>query len=116
MKAMRFGIPIVWREPKDHVNDCYFCSVDMAGFNRHQKKSWKHPDLESARRPIPHGEEIPVLKYSELSNLIENKENDGEESSSRSSAFEDTERNLPKLLSQKNLNDMTRFWSFKRKL
>ena len=35
--SMKFGIPMVWREPKNRVNDCYFCAVNVTGINR--KKS-----------------------------------------------------------------------------
>ena len=29
--SMLFGVPIVWREPKNHHDDCCFCVVDMSG-------------------------------------------------------------------------------------
>ena len=38
-KSFRFGVPMVWREQKNHFHDCYFCMVDLKGFNRHKKKS-----------------------------------------------------------------------------
>ena len=27
-KSLHFGIPMAWREPKNHLNDCYFCAVN----------------------------------------------------------------------------------------
>ena len=30
VSLMRFGVPMVWREHKNHHDDCYFCMVDMA--------------------------------------------------------------------------------------
>ena len=39
-KNMKFGIPMVWREPKNHSDDCYFCTVNMKGFNRFKKSNW----------------------------------------------------------------------------
>ena len=27
-EKMQFGVPMVWREPLDHISDCYFCLVD----------------------------------------------------------------------------------------
>ena len=27
-RAMRFAIPRIWREPSNHLTDCYFCMVD----------------------------------------------------------------------------------------
>ena len=31
ISSMRFGVPMVWREPKNHSDDCYFFMVDMTG-------------------------------------------------------------------------------------
>ncbi|CAH1113182.1 unnamed protein product [Psylliodes chrysocephalus] len=62
-------VPIVWRESKNHHDDCYFCSVNVKGFIRHKKGKWEYPDLKLARRPIPHNEEIPVLVCITLSDV-----------------------------------------------
>ena len=62
VKAMRFGVPMVWRNPKNHHDDCYFCMVDMSGWNRHKKNLWYYPDLESARRPVPLAETLKLEK------------------------------------------------------
>ena len=43
VKAMRFGVPMVWRSPKNYHDDCYFCMVSMSGWNRHKKNSWYYP-------------------------------------------------------------------------
>ena len=71
-KAKRFGVPMVWRSPKNHHDDCYFCMVNMSEWNCHKKNSWYYPDLESARRPVPHCEEVPIPVFSSLPKLVSN--------------------------------------------
>ena len=41
----------------------------MKGFNDHKKKMWHYPNLESARRPIPHSENVPIPLFTSLPNL-----------------------------------------------
>ena len=60
-KSLRFSIPKVWREPKNHFDDCYAWVI-----NRKNKKSLVYPNLESAIRPIPHCNEIPVPVFEGL--------------------------------------------------
>ena len=102
--GLKFGIPMVWREPKDHVSDCYFCAINLTGINRKNQSSLKYPDLESARRPVPHCDDIPVPVFAELPEL----------SDEEFSSVEDNEEVIPSddaddaphPFSQKELNDL----------
>ena len=68
---MRFGVPMVWREPQNHHDDCYICMVDMTGWNQQKKKEWCYPDIESARRPVLQCAEVPVSTFTSLPHLTE---------------------------------------------
>ena len=37
-RMMRFGTPMIWREPTNHYNDCYFCSVNLKGIGKKSRK------------------------------------------------------------------------------
>ena len=60
VSSMRFGVSLVWREPKNHHDICYFCMADMSGWNQPKKKDWYYSNIESALRPKPHCPEVPV--------------------------------------------------------
>ena len=51
-KSMPFAVPIVWREDKDHVTDCYFCMTNLQGINRKNKHFVQYPDVPSAIKPV----------------------------------------------------------------
>src|SRR5215469_15413906 len=51
---------MIWREPKDHVADCYFCSVNTTGFSVKNKHKIVYPSLDSAIRPVPHDASLPI--------------------------------------------------------
>lgn len=58
---MKFAIPRIWREPKDHTTDCYFCMVNPSKRRRGKNaKPIEYPDLESSSAPIAHDLTRPV--------------------------------------------------------
>ena len=68
-KSLGFVIPMVWREPKDHFNDCYFCAVKTKGINRKNRNSLTYSKLDSANRLVSQSEELSVPVYEGLSQL-----------------------------------------------
>ena len=57
---MPFTIPSVRLEPKNRVDDRYSCFVSVTGFSGKNKHRIVYPNLNSAMRPIPHDENLPV--------------------------------------------------------
>ena len=53
-RILNFGIPMVWREPTNHVTDCFFCAHDVTGIDREDRDSLKYPYLQSACHPVAH--------------------------------------------------------------
>ena len=54
-KSMLLAIPIVWRERKDHIMDCYFSMITLKGIICKNKHHVQYSNVPSARRPITHG-------------------------------------------------------------
>ena len=65
-KGLPFGVPIIWREPNNHVTDCYFCMVNTTGVWKKNRHKITYPNIPSAIRPIPHSEEVPVPVFKGL--------------------------------------------------
>ena len=86
--------------------DCYFCGVDVTGINRKNRGSLKYPDLQSARRPVAHCDEIPVPICGELPDTADEDVSSVEEHEEEAEVvFED---NTQHLFSQNELNDLVR--------
>jgi len=108
-KALSFGIPMVWREQKNHSDDCYFCSCNVIGYNSKWQHSISYPNLQSVIRPIPHGSNIPVPKLPATFEEILCSFEDvviPEPVNESSSDFEDDTG--PKFLSQEEVTDLVR--------
>lgn len=55
-KRFPFVRPMIWMEPVNNLDDCYFCLMD-ANIDSHSSK-WKknlvYPNLTTTRRPVPY--------------------------------------------------------------
>lgn len=60
-RAMPFAIPRVWREPRNHHDDCYFCMIDVTKYRKVKgRQNLQYPDILSSRAPVPHDDNLPV--------------------------------------------------------
>lgn len=107
---MSFAVPMVWREQKDHSSDCYFCLTNISGFSLKSKHSIQYPNLPSALRPIPHGQDLPIPTppevYSVDDDVIDKDDAYMEDISDPD--FQPTSSTAPHLISQEELNDLVR--------
>uniref|UniRef100_UPI0035902CB4 uncharacterized protein n=1 Tax=Myxine glutinosa TaxID=7769 RepID=UPI0035902CB4 len=109
IECLPFGIPMVWREGRDHTNDCYFCMTNLQGINRKNKQHLKYPDVPSAIKPVPHGPGIPIPAPPENCKHSASDSNEQMEDGDISGTYQPTgETSQPKLFSQAELNDLTR--------
>jgi len=77
-RCMTFAIPMIWRDPTDHVSDCYFCLTSITGVTANSKHTVQYPNLPSAMRPVPHSVELPVPKPQTNMTLSDSESNDEE--------------------------------------
>ncbi|GBL93711.1 hypothetical protein AVEN_166756-1 [Araneus ventricosus] len=97
-KAFLFGIPMIWREPKNHTDDWFFfffCSSDLSGYNFKNKKNILYPNHQSALRPVLHNLGIPVIPKN-IEDLSPDSDSD--------SMIQDNDD--PQLFAQMELNDL----------
>ncbi|EFA13536.1 hypothetical protein TcasGA2_TC005054 [Tribolium castaneum] len=100
---LKCSVPMIWKEPKNHYNDCYFCLVKVHGIN---PKKMTYPDLVSARRPIPHSEDISATSFCDLSDCEDIECSTSDDSDSNDN-FEGPS-SKPVLFTQAALNDLIR--------
>ena len=62
LKGTPFAVPTVWREPRNHLDDVYFCITNIACISVQSKHKIENPNIPSALRPIPHDDSMPVPK------------------------------------------------------
>ncbi|KAK4321206.1 hypothetical protein Pmani_007978 [Petrolisthes manimaculis] len=111
---------MIWREPRDHVTDCYFCLTRVAGFTGKTRHLIAYPSLDSAIRPVPHSDDVPKPIFTQLASVESDSECDTEvteESTNRNSDSDfggiSTEQQT---FSQAELNDLVRDLGLSKKL
>ena len=111
---MPFAVPMIWREPTDHVNDCYFCLTPSMkkGFNRKKKSVIEYPNIPSAIRPIHHSDELPIPEPREI-DLLSSDDAESSEECNVSEPCTSTNEEFgiitePHLMNESELNDLVR--------
>jgi hypothetical protein len=103
-KAFRFGVPMIWKEPKNHSDDCCFCCCDVKGYNCKNKKVILYPNFPSASRPVVHGPQVPVPQPTEI---LEDASTNSSVSGGDDEEFQ-CHTESPQLFIQSELNDVIR--------
>ena len=108
LASMRFGVPMVWREPSNHTNDCYFCVTEIPNYHPKTLAKVDYPNLPSALRPVPHSSEIPVpVPEQRFQCTPSSGSEDAAEADDSNSEFSDRSAG-PSKFSQAELNDLIR--------
>ena len=105
---------MVWREPQNHADDCYFCLTNITGFNASSRKKIKYPNLRSA---MNHSDDLPVPTPPVNKDLLSSSDEEmpSKEDSAESISLEDIEStysgtsgNEPHWINKEDLNDLAR--------
>lgn len=106
-KVMPFAIPRIWREPRNHVDDCYFCMVDISSFRRtRHRNDINYPDIPSSIAPVDHSDDLPVPKPPQSSESRSVSPIPPEDE--RDSNFEGILSSEPHFPNQKEMDDLVR--------
>ena len=103
--VFKFAVPMVWREPPNHIDDCYFCLTKTSGFTASSRKKINYPNLSSVMRPIPYTEDLPILTPPVVEDLLYESD---DEPPLKNNDFTSSAicGGKPHLISQKDLNDL----------
>lgn len=111
---LKYGKPMIWRDPFNHETNCYICLTDIVGFNARNRHSVKYAVVDSVTLPVLHSEEIPIpVSPAQTPGLPENEdelsEDEGEdEMEYRRDPLYIPDTSEPHPLTQGDLNDLVR--------
>ena len=101
---------MVWREPTDHVDDCYFCFINVTRVNKKKRKSLSYKSFPSTIRPVAYSADISILEFKKLLDISIDKHSD-EEQYDYKELTDDGDSSCsstPLLFEQQNLSDLIR--------
>lgn len=113
-RHLKFGRPMIWREPTNHIDDCYFCLTDVKKLG---KKTVKYPQVSSVSFPVPHSDTVPVPTYFEIdesgdkSDNFSNDFNEGDDDTDYDDSNDEgnnTSSCQPESFNQQEINDLAR--------
>lgn len=60
-RGLKFGVPMIWSEPKPHDGNCFFCQLpNLTGKKATDRHKIVYPSVKSVQLPIPHNNDLPV--------------------------------------------------------
>jgi len=104
---MPFAIPRIWREPTNHLTDCYFYMVDVSHYRKSKdKKSIVYPSIPSSIAPVPHCKDLPIPKPPMLESISSAS---GSEEEGRDADFDEASTSKePHFPNQQEMDDLIR--------
>ena len=120
-RSMPFAIPMVWREPTDHVSDCCFCQTSITGVTANSKHTVQYPNLPSAMSPVHESAELPVPNPRTNMTLSDGESSDEDVGQANNNMDCDPtitgacSSSEPHLLTQGGLNDIVRDLNLSKK-
>ncbi len=103
-RQMKFIVPMVWREPTNHVNDCYFCLFDHTGYRKRHKSSCNYPNVKSAIRPVIKIDGVSAPTFQSANDLSQDSESDTTDVEYSPNEISQA----PQPFNQEDLNDLIR--------
>lgn len=101
-----FRRPCVWREQKNHLDDCYFCGCNIEGVSIKNRKSITYPSVSSVTKPVITNEPVPLAKIQSISSTDCSSTSDDLEPKDEFAAVIDD--HSPVLINQDTLDEMVR--------
>ncbi|XP_022900735.2 uncharacterized protein [Onthophagus taurus] len=106
---MKFGVPMIWKEPLCHTTDYYFCLSKQTGIGKNMR--WVYANVPSITFPVPHSDTFPIPNCPDLSQSqtsVISQSSSTDTSDFRSDLTECQGQHEQHLLTQEELNDWVR--------